>query len=65
MAPWSGPVLKRMRERRKLTQAELAAKIDAHVLTISRLERGVRRPSALMLQRLAKALRCRMEDLLT
>ncbi len=58
-------MLKKARERRKLTQAELAKRVGVHQVTIARLETGVRRPSADLLQRLAKVLKVKMEDLLT
>ncbi len=61
---WRGTVLKKARERRKLTQAALAKKVGVHQVTIARLETGVRRPSADLLQRLAKVLKVKMEDLL-
>ena len=61
---WRGTVLKKARERRKLTQVELAKRVGVHQVTIARLETGVRRPSADLLHRLAKALKMRMEDLL-
>ena len=57
-------MLKKARERRKLTQAELAKRVGVHQVTIARLETGVRRPSADLLQRLAKVLKVKMEDLL-
>ncbi len=61
---WRGTVLKKARERRKLTQAALAKKVGVHQVTIARLETGVRRPSADLLRRLAKVLKLKMEDLL-
>jgi len=61
---WRGTVLQKARKREKLTQAALAKKVGVHQVTIARLETGVRRPSADLLQRLAKALRVKMEDLL-
>ena len=48
--------LQRLRRQRGLSQAALARKIDGHVMTISRLERGASTPSIRLLQRLAKAL---------
>jgi len=57
-------VLKKARERRKLTQAELAKRVGVHQVTIARLETGARGPSADLLHRLAKALKLKMEDLL-
>jgi transcriptional regulator with XRE-family HTH domain len=53
---WRGARLQRARRRRKLTQAALATKVGAHVITVSRWERGDRQPSMRMLQKLAKAL---------
>ena len=53
---WRGPRLAALRQRRGLTQAALARKINGHVMTISRLERGANTPSIRLLQRLAKAL---------
>ncbi len=61
---WRGTVLKKIRQRRKLTQAELAQRVRVHVITITRLETGVRRPSMDLLQRLAKVLRVKVGDLL-
>ena len=57
-------MLKKARERRKLTQVELAKRVRVHQVTIARLERGARRPSADLLQRLARVLKVTMEDLL-
>ena len=57
-------MLKKARERRKLTQEALANRVGVHQVTIARLETGARRPSADLLRRLAKALGVRMEDLL-
>jgi transcriptional regulator with XRE-family HTH domain len=57
-------MLKRARARRKLTQVELAKRVGVHEITISRLERGDRRPSMAMLQRLSKTLKVKVADLL-
>jgi len=57
-------VLKKARERRKLTQVELAGKVGVHEITISRLERGDRQPSMALLQRLAKTLKVKVAELL-
>ncbi len=43
---------------------ELAKRVRVHQVTIARLETGTRRPSADLLQRLAKVLKVKMEDLL-
>jgi transcriptional regulator with XRE-family HTH domain len=61
---WRGAVLKKARERRKLTQVELAGKVGVHEITISRLERGDRQPSMALLQRLAKTLKVKVAELL-
>jgi len=61
---WRGTVLKKIRQRRKLTQAELARRVGVHVITITRLETGARRPSMDLLQRLAKVLKVKVGELL-
>ena len=57
-------MLKKIRERRGLTQAALAEKVGVHQVTIARLETGERNPSMDLLQRLAKALKMKLPDLL-
>ena len=57
-------MLKKARERRKLTQQELADKIGVHQVTIARLETGKRQPSMDLLHRLAKALKVKVGELL-
>ncbi len=47
-----------------MTQVALAAKVRVHEITISRLETGDRQPSMALLQRLAKALRVPLMELL-
>ncbi len=61
---WKGSVLKKARERRKLTQAALAKRVGVHQVTIARIETGERRPSIDLLQRLAKTLKVKVGDLL-
>ena len=61
---WRGSVLKKARERRKLTQQALADKVGVRQETIARLETDTRRPSMDLLQRLAKALKVKVGDLL-
>jgi transcriptional regulator with XRE-family HTH domain len=61
---WRGTRLARARRRRALTQVALARLINGHQMTVSRLERGVSRPSIRMLLRLAKALGVPLTDLL-
>lgn len=61
---WRGKMLRRARLWRKLTQVQLAEKVGVHKITISRLERGDRQPSMALLQRLAKALKVKVGELL-
>jgi transcriptional regulator with XRE-family HTH domain len=53
---WRGTRLAKLRRQRQLSQAALARRMGSHVMTISKLERGVRQPSTRTLLRLAKAL---------
>ena len=62
--PWNRNTLKKLRERRDWTQDELAHRVEAHRITIAKLETGAREPSIDMLERLAKALRVKVTDLL-
>ena len=62
--PWNAATLKRLRDRRKLTQQQLAERVGAHRVTIAKLETGALRPSVDMLERLAKALKAKVTDLL-
>jgi transcriptional regulator with XRE-family HTH domain len=52
------------REKRGLTQEELARKAWVHRVTIANIERGAESPTLDTLQRIAKALRLPMSDLL-
>ncbi len=61
---WRGEVLKAIREKRGLTQGELAAKVGVHWVTISRIETGARNPSMPLLVKLAKALKVKVGRLL-
>lgn len=61
---WRGSVLRKARERRKLTQTALAEKVEVNRVTIARLESGIRQPSMDLLHRLAKALRVKVGELL-
>ena len=62
--PWNRSTLKQLRERRDWTQDELARRVAAHRITIAKLETGARKPSIDMLERLAKALKVKVTDLL-
>ncbi len=59
-----GAVLRKARARRKLTQVELARRAGLHQTTVARLETGTHRPSMDTLQRLAKALKMKVGELL-
>ncbi len=60
---WRGVVLKKARNRRGITQAALGKKVGVHQVTIARLETGVRRPSMDLLQKLARALKVTVAEL--
>ena len=62
--PWNAATLKRLRERRGLTQQELAELVGAHRITIVRLETDALRPGVDLLEGLAKALRVKVTALL-
>jgi transcriptional regulator with XRE-family HTH domain len=53
-------MLKTAREKRGLTQSELAEKVGVHLVTICRIETGARNPSMPLLQKIAKALGMRL-----
>jgi transcriptional regulator with XRE-family HTH domain len=46
-----------------LSQEELASRANVHQTYLSGVERGLRNPSALVLDRIAKAMRVDIEDL--
>lgn len=56
--------LKRLRKARGLTQKQLAEKVSVAWATIARIEIGNRRPSLQLLERLAKALKVKVAELL-
>lgn len=58
-----GPHLRQLRLARRLTQVELAERSHTNTMFISKLERGVTTPTIGTLLRLAKALECRVVDL--
>lgn len=61
--PGLGAAVAARREAKQLTQAELAAKVGAHVVTVCNIERGRRMPSVGALFRLADALGVSLDDL--
>ncbi len=58
-----GPHLRALRIARGLTQAQLAQRAETNTMFISKLERGVTTPTIGTLVRLARALDCRIVDL--
>ena len=54
--PSMNGTIKLLRERKNLTQAQLARRVGVHVITISKYERGVQTPRLAMLVKIAKAL---------
>ena len=60
-----GVCLRRLREKRGWTQSMLAQKAGVARVTVARLEIGYRRPSVDMLDKLAKALKVKVGDLLS
>jgi transcriptional regulator with XRE-family HTH domain len=56
--------VKRLREKRGLTQEALAVKVDIHRVHLARIESAVRTPSVEMLEKLAKALKVKPGKLL-
>lgn len=58
-----GRNLKRVRKERGWSQEELAFESGLHRTYISGIERGARNPTVLILDRLAKTLRVKVEEL--
>lgn len=56
--------LKKIREKRKLTQEELANMVSVGRTTVTLWEKGINKPRADMLVKLSKVLDCSIEDLL-
>lgn len=56
--------LRQWRNKRKLTQLQLAELLGGHHTLISHYERGYRLPRVDMLRMIAKSLGCSMEDLI-
>ena len=58
-----GVTLKRFREDRGMTQAELAKKAKVHRIYIAQIEARTKIPSIPALERIAKVLRVKLKDL--
>lgn len=59
----TGAQIKKYRTARKMTQSELASKVGCATITIRQYENNSRTPGLATLQKLAVALKCRIEDL--
>lgn len=59
-----GHHLRKLREKQGLTQEELADLANMHVTYIGQIERGIRNPSLINLQKLAKAMKITGGELL-
>jgi transcriptional regulator with XRE-family HTH domain len=59
-----GKTLREVRLKKKLSQGDVARILGVHRTYISGLERGRRNPSLLTVQKIAKALKVPIEDLL-
>jgi|GEM_PF-797354 len=58
-----GHSIKMLRKNKGLTLAELADKINSHVGNLSRIERGIAKPSLDLLYRIADALEYELSDI--
>lgn len=59
-----GKHLRMLRQKKNLTQEELADRAGLHFTYIGQIERGLRNPSLVNLQKLAKALKISSGELL-
>ena len=59
-----GQRIARLREQRGITQEALADKAGIHRVSLANIERGAKQPTLDSLERLAKALRVSLLDLL-
>ena len=60
-----GRNVRRLRDAKGLSQEQLAFEADMHRTYVSGIERGVRNPTATVLERLATALGCGITDLVS
>ena len=59
-----GQKVRKMRLQKKMSQGDIARILGVHRTYISGLERGVRNPSLLTIQKVAKALRVNAKNLI-
>jgi DNA-binding XRE family transcriptional regulator len=59
-----GPRIARLRKQRDLTQVEVARRAKIHPVTLADIERGAAQPTLTTLEKLAKALRVPVTELL-
>ncbi len=59
-----GMTLKRLRQKRGLTQDALAKRVKAHRVYIAKIEAQTRTPSLRMLERFAKVLGVKLSEIL-
>ncbi len=57
--------VKRLRETRGMTQEALAAKVDIHRVYLAKIETAIKAPSLDVLERLAKALKVKVGELVS
>ncbi|WP_375191397.1 helix-turn-helix domain-containing protein [Marinobacter sp.] len=58
-----GQAIRRLRKQQGMTLAEMAQRCDSHVGNLSRIERGLAKPSLELLYRLAEALNLAVADI--
>ncbi len=58
-----GQAIRRLRKQQGMTLAELAQRCDSHVGNLSRIERGLAKPSLELLYRMAEALNLAVADI--
>ena len=62
--PSFGPVLRQFRQKKNLSQEELAARLDISPSYVSRMESDFKTPSLVMIFRLASALEIKPHELI-
>ena len=58
-----GKRIRKARKDKRMSQEELADRVDLHYTTISRIERGISNPPVQTVSKIAKALRVSLSDL--